>query len=709
MTSFTDVFTGSPVSPGETSYRAFSISADTTLTANDRSTSVDSAARVMDVTATAGSLTLRLPPANQLGVGFAYIVTNAGANTFTLAGNGGAVLASISAGQQWQFYVTDNTSAAGAWRAVQFGSTTGSATAGALAGAGLKAEGSLLSVKQELSTFNSTITAGTGDRGKVLTWTGGAGTLNLPAAGTVGADWVIGVKNAGSGTLSITPASGTIDGASSVQLAPTESTYIVTDGSNYYTIGAGRSSSFSFTYLSVDVAGTGSYTLSSVQQNKTVYNFTGTLTGNRTVIVPNTVQQYWIDNATSGAYTLTVKTAAGSGVAVSQGQRAILYCDGTNVLDADTAGISTPIAIADGGTGGTTASAARTNLGATSVGGALFTAASASAARSTLGASATGDSLFTAASASAARSTLGASATGDSLFTAASASAARSTLGAGATGDSLFTAANVAAVYSVIGSGRSISTTAPLSGGGDLSANRTLSISANGITNSLLATMAANTVKANVTGSTATPNDVAIPSLLDVVGSTRGSIYFRGAADLDPLVPNTVGFVLRDGGSGADPSWGAGVVLGTYTTASGTSVDFTGIPAWARRIVVSLVGVSTNGTTSVGIQLGDSGGIETSGYSCGVFDDGATANFTAGFFDNSSSAAIVRHGQFHLALADAATNTWTCMFILGYSNAASGRAGGGSKATSAALDRIRLTTSGGGDTFDAGSVNIVYW
>jgi hypothetical protein len=140
-----------------------------------------------------------------------------------------------------------------------------------------------------------------------------------------------------------------------------------------------------------------------------------------------------------------------------------------------------------------------------------------------------------------------------------------------------------------------------------------------------------------------------------------------------------------------------------------TSIDFTGIPAWARRIVVSLIGVSTNGTTSVGVQLGDSGGIETSGYSCGVFDDSATGNFTAGIFDNSGSAAIVRHGQFHLTLSDPATNTWSCIFILGYSNAASGRAGGGSKSLSAALDRIRLTTSGGADTFDAGSVNIAYW
>ncbi len=280
----------------------------------------------------------------------------------------------------------------------------------------------------------------------------------------------------------------------------------------------------------------------------------------------------------------------------------------------------------------------------------------------------------------------------------------------------------------------------------------TLSLPVNAIGNTYLADMATQTIKGRTTAATGDPEDLtttqvtamlntfttslkglapasgggttnflradgtwAAPpsanaqSILDSVDSTRGTILYRGSGAWAGLDPSTVGYVLRDGGSGADPSWGAGVVLGTYTTASSTSVDFTGIPSWARRIVISLVGVSTNGTSSVGIQLGDSGGVETSGYLSGIFDDSSTANATTGFFDNSANSAIVRHGQFHLTLADPATNTWTCIFILGYSNAASGRAGGGSKATSATLDRVRLTTSGGTDTFDAGSVNIAYW
>jgi hypothetical protein len=119
--------------------------------------------------------------------------------------------------------------------------------------------------------------------------------------------------------------------------------------------------------------------------NRIAYNFTGALTGNRVIIVPATVQQYWVSNATTGAYTLTVRTSAGTGPVVATGARAIFYCDGTNVVDADTSTVSVPISIADGGTGATTAGAARINLGATATGDAIFIAATQQAAWTALG------------------------------------------------------------------------------------------------------------------------------------------------------------------------------------------------------------------------------------------------------------------------------------------------------------------------------------
>jgi hypothetical protein len=145
-------------------------------------------------------------------------------------------------------------------------------------------------------------------------------------------------------------------------------------------------------------------------------------------------------------------------------------------------------------------------------------------------------------------------------------------------------------------------------------------------------------------------------------------------------------------------------------TTSGTSIDFTGIPSWARRITVMLVTVSTSGTSSVRIQLGTSGGLETSGYvgsSSAVASTVATTNFSSGFdLADAASAANQRSGLVTFALVNA--NTWAASGCLSLSDASRTLLISGAKALSATLDRIRLTTVNGADTFDAGSVNIMY-
>lgn len=156
-----------------------------------------------------------------------------------------------------------------------------------------------------------------------------------------------------------------------------------------------------------------------------------------------------------------------------------------------------------------------------------------------------------------------------------------------------------------------------------------------------------------------------------------------------------------------------GPQLMTAVTASGTSVDFTGIPAGVNRITISFVGVSTNGSSSPLIQLGDSGGVETTGYlgSSVLLAEAATPtaqNFTTGFGDRSQDPAAVRHGTWVLSLVDAATNTWACSSVLARSDAARLSVNGGSKSLSATLDRVRVTTVNGTDTFDAGTINVSY-
>ena len=160
------------------------------------------------------------------------------------------------------------------------------------------------------------------------------------------------------------------------------------------------------------------------------------------------------------------------------------------------------------------------------------------------------------------------------------------------------------------------------------------------------------------------------------------------------------------------PLTGSWLKSGTsVATTSGTTHDFT-IPPWAKMIVVSLSGVSTNGTGTLLVQLGDSGGIENTNYlgsgvrvSNTAVDAGGV--LSAGFNISSASAANVIHGSMTITLVDSATNTWSASGVFGYSNSTMVAMTGGSKALSAALTTVRLT-SVGPDTFDAGMVNVLF-
>lgn len=156
----------------------------------------------------------------------------------------------------------------------------------------------------------------------------------------------------------------------------------------------------------------------------------------------------------------------------------------------------------------------------------------------------------------------------------------------------------------------------------------------------------------------------------------------------------------------------AQIQLGTLVAASGVAIDFTGIPPWAKRISIMFSGLSTNGTSAKFIQIGDSGGVETTGY-LGIgsaTSNGAVnsiTNYTTGFgINNASVAAQSDHGIATLDLVDAATNLWAFSSAGGLGSLGVSQFGAGSKALSATLDRVRITTFNGTDTFDAGSINI---
>jgi hypothetical protein len=153
-----------------------------------------------------------------------------------------------------------------------------------------------------------------------------------------------------------------------------------------------------------------------------------------------------------------------------------------------------------------------------------------------------------------------------------------------------------------------------------------------------------------------------------------------------------------------------GLVQGTaQNSTSGTVVDFTGVPSWARRITVMLNGVSTSGTSSLLFQLGTSGGVQTTGYTTANTRIGASAviaaSSTAGWAVNSATAASTSSG--HAVFTFVQTGVWVGSCMIGSSEPAvswiTGR-----KDLSGTLDRVRVTTVNGTDTFDAGSINILY-
>jgi hypothetical protein len=153
------------------------------------------------------------------------------------------------------------------------------------------------------------------------------------------------------------------------------------------------------------------------------------------------------------------------------------------------------------------------------------------------------------------------------------------------------------------------------------------------------------------------------------------------------------------------PGQASAVVSGTaVASTSGTSIDFTGIPSWVKKITVMFSGVSLNGAGLVQVQLGDSGGIENTGYTSGESGTGGVS--TTGFaIVQVTITADTMSGLTLISLLN--SNTWVYGSDV-YGTAYGVSSASGVKTLSATLDRIRITTVAGTATFDAGTINILY-
>jgi len=147
------------------------------------------------------------------------------------------------------------------------------------------------------------------------------------------------------------------------------------------------------------------------------------------------------------------------------------------------------------------------------------------------------------------------------------------------------------------------------------------------------------------------------------------------------------------------------LILATAQTASGTAVDFTSIPSWAKRITVIFNGVSTSGNSNILIQIG-SGSITNTGYNSGSTANNSNTTSTTGFIiSNTISSGVLLSGG--ICISNISGNAWISFGVV-FQYALFATQSAGNITLSNALDRLRLTTVNGTDTFDAGTINISY-
>lgn len=186
-----------------------------------------------------------------------------------------------------------------------------------------------------------------------------------------------------------------------------------------------------------------------------------------------------------------------------------------------------------------------------------------------------------------------------------------------------------------------------------------------------------------------------------IAGDTSGQITLAA-----PAVAGTNTITLP-------ASTGTAQLIGQGTavnSTSGTAIDFTGIPSWAKRITVMFNGVSTSGTANMLMQIG-SGSVTTSGYSS------SGANFSGGTVNSSTAGFILLTNVLSTTLySGSATillfsgNSYVATSTIGSNSSANSGGGyaGGTVTLGGVMDRVRITTATGTDTFDAGSINILY-
>ena len=198
---------------------------------------------------------------------------------------------------------------------------------------------------------------------------------------------------------------------------------------------------------------------------------------------------------------------------------------------------------------------------------------------------------------------------------------------------------------------------------------------------------------------------------------TDGNLITYDASGVPAAVATgSSGQVLKSAGAGSAPSFGAGgfTLTDEQSTTSGSSITFGSIPSGVQHVVMMVEGTSCSSDGNVYIQLGDAGGIETSGYIASggyvlqVGTTGVTRSTSSFIWRLEGSAAWTYDGAMQFFLKDATNNTWVAVQGGSHAGGSDRQAtvGGGVKSLSAELTQVKVLPQNG--SFDAGSISVMY-
>ena len=224
------------------------------------------------------------------------------------------------------------------------------------------------------------------------------------------------------------------------------------------------------------------------------------------------------------------------------------------------------------------------------------------------------------------------------------------------------------------------------------------------ITGAVVSTMASSVLTSGTSVSTATCSFTGVISTTTLTASAvTGTIAVGQVITGTGVTAGTVITALGTGTGGAGTYTVSASQTVSSTTITVVGLDFYNIPSWVKRINVMFNGVSLSGTSNILVQLGTSSGVEITGYTSAA-GEVPSASSTAGFLGYLANAARTLTGAHTIVLFG--SNLWVCTSVANNSAASIAQSGG--KTLSNTLDRVRITTVNGTDTFDAGSINILY-